>query len=95
MSSARWHVSKVPKNDIDSITIRGDHRKPYVQNYIREFGVRKCEANALVAAPQAGRQLCRNSILQHIPSEAVRTYNRKLTSARTQLQQALRDAISM
>ena len=25
-----------------------DHKKPYVQDYIREFGVRKREANALV-----------------------------------------------
>jgi hypothetical protein len=29
-----------------------DHRKLYVQNYIREFGVHKCEANALVVAPE-------------------------------------------
>ena len=28
-----------------------DYVKDYVQNYINEFGVRKCEANALVVAP--------------------------------------------
>src|SRR5262249_30706788 len=28
-----------------------DHNKPYVQDYIARFGVRKCEANALVVAP--------------------------------------------
>jgi hypothetical protein len=44
-----------------------DHRKPYVQTYIREFGVRKCEANPLVVTPEAGRQLCRDAILQYVP----------------------------
>ena len=44
-----------------------DHFKPYVQNYIAEFGVRKCEANALVVEPEIGRQLCRDAILEHIP----------------------------
>ena len=28
-----------------------DHNKDYVQDYIAEFGVRKCEANALVVEP--------------------------------------------
>jgi hypothetical protein len=70
-----------------------DHRKPYVQDYIRKFGVRKCEANALVVAPQAGRQLCRNSILQYIPSRAVRAYRAKLGSLRKQLRSELRAAI--
>jgi hypothetical protein len=36
-----------------------DHAKQYVQNYIAQFGVRKCEANALVVEPDVGRQLCR------------------------------------
>jgi hypothetical protein len=70
-----------------------DHRKPYVQNYIREFGVRKCEANALVVAPEAGRQLCRSAILRYIPARAVRAYQAKLGSVRKQLRSALRDAI--
>ena len=71
-----------------------DHRKPYVQTYIREFGVRKCEANPLVVTPEAGRQLCRDAILQYVPPpKAVRAYQAKLGSARKQLRSALRDAI--
>ena len=42
-----------------------DHDKRYVQDYIAEFGVRKCEANALVVEPEVGRQLCRDAILEH------------------------------
>jgi hypothetical protein len=35
-----------------------DHYKPYVQDYLRRFGAKKSEANALVVAPEAGRRLC-------------------------------------
>lgn len=35
-----------------------DHAKPYVQDYLRQFGARKVEANALVVEPKAARELC-------------------------------------
>jgi hypothetical protein len=72
-----------------------DHRKPYVQEYIREFGVRKCEANALVVAPQAGRQLCRDAILQYIPAGAVEDYESRLSDVRQEFRTALREALSI
>ena len=34
-----------------------DHKKPYVQSYLKRFGERKVEANALVARPEAGHEL--------------------------------------
>jgi hypothetical protein len=73
----------------------GDHAKAYVQNYIREFGVRKCEANALVVAPQAGRRLCRNAILQYVSAEAVKDHHEKLSEVRWELRDALREALSI
>ncbi len=39
----------------------------YVQEYLQEHGVRKCEANALVVAPAAGRELALQAINKHIP----------------------------
>jgi hypothetical protein len=36
-----------------------DHGKAYVQDYFRRYGARKVEANALVVAPELGRDLCR------------------------------------
>lgn len=45
-----------------------DHARPYVQNYMREFGERKVEANALVVAPQAARALCRDAIEKYLGS---------------------------
>ena len=43
-----------------------DHRKFYVQSYLKQFGVRKVEANALVVRPEAGRELCRQAILKYL-----------------------------
>jgi hypothetical protein len=62
-----------------------DHDHAYVQDYIREFGVRKCEANALVVEPEIGRDLCRQAILEHVPAEAVARYQRKLQRIRRRL----------
>jgi hypothetical protein len=71
-----------------------DHNKPYVQNYLMRFGARKVEANALVAAPEAGRALCRQAILRYVPETAITDYNRKLAALRGQLQQAVIDRMA-
>jgi len=71
-----------------------DHDKAYVQEYIAEFGVRKCEANALVVEPEVGRELCRNAILQHVPTDAAERYEQKLNRARGRLRKALRQRVS-
>jgi hypothetical protein len=39
-----------------------NHSLPYVQNYLRTIGPRKCEANAIVTTPDVARQLCRDAI---------------------------------
>ena len=67
-----------------------DHNKKYVQDYIERFGVRKCEANALVVVPEIGRKLCRDAILEFIPAGAPARYRRKLDRERAKLQQAIR-----
>jgi hypothetical protein len=72
-----------------------DHDKDYVQDYIAEFGVRKCEANALVVQPDIGRQLCRDAILEHISLNAVERYERRLKRLRKQLKDALRARLGL
>ena len=62
-----------------------DHRKPYVQNYIREFGARKVEANALVTRPEEGRQLCRDTILEYLPETAPEDYEKAIAPKRAEL----------
>jgi hypothetical protein len=67
-----------------------DHNKAYVQDYVRRFGPRKCEANALVVAPDVGRDLCRRAILEHVPAEAPESYADRLEIERDQLLVAIR-----
>jgi hypothetical protein len=66
-----------------------DHRKAYVQDYIRRFGVRKVEANALVVRPTEGRDLCRQAILAHVPADAVDRYNARLAVERERLRREI------
>ena len=68
-----------------------DHNKPHVQDYLREFGARKVEANALVAAPEAGRALCRKALLRYLPEDAPDTYRASLAEPRAELRQAVRE----
>ena len=42
----------------------------YVQNYLREIGERKCEANALVVIPPQARQLCKEAIENYLGDDA-------------------------
>jgi hypothetical protein len=66
-----------------------DHTKPYVQEYIRRYGVRKVEANALVVRPQEGRDLCRAAINQYVPETAPDDYRRALAPKREELHQII------
>jgi hypothetical protein len=66
-----------------------DHDKSYVQNYLREYGVRKVESDALLKTPEAGRELCRQAILKYVPASATRRYQKKLIPVRTELRREL------
>src|SRR5262249_25633725 len=67
-----------------------DFVKPYVQNYIAQFGARKAAATALGVAPQTGRRPCRDAILRHTPADAPAEHQRKLDRVRLQLRRAIR-----
>jgi hypothetical protein len=71
-----------------------DHFKLYVQNYLRRFGARKVEGNALVARPDEGRELCRQAILKYIPECAVEDYEARLGEVREELRQTIAARIS-
>jgi hypothetical protein len=66
-----------------------DHSKPYVQDYIRRFGVRKVEANALVTRPEAGRELCLDALMRYLPDDAPERYEERLLEPREQVRQAV------
>ena len=47
-----------------------NHFLPYVQDYLGKYGVRKCEANALVVKPDEGKELCKQVIEKHLGEDA-------------------------
>jgi hypothetical protein len=71
-----------------------DHDKPYVQNYLRRFGARKVEANALVVRPEQGRQLCRDAILRYVHDDGIDAYRRALATAREEARRAVAERMA-
>ena len=70
-----------------------DHHKPYVQDYLKKYGVRKCEANSLVVNVKAGRDLCRDAITSYVTEEAVEEYDLRINTAQDAVREALPAAL--
>ena len=75
-----------------------DHHLPYVQNYLYRHGVRKCEANALVTRPEAGRKLCEDAILRHLhkaigEAPVLAEYDQMLEEPRAELESRLKEVL--
>jgi hypothetical protein len=81
---------KYPLND----PRHNDHFQPYVQSYLEQFGARKCEANALVTRPGAGRELCQAAILRHVDQDGILEYDRNLASVRAELGALVRQKLA-
>ena len=64
----------------------GDHD---VQSYIARFGERKVEADALVARPDAGRDLCERAILKFIDLDGVEEFEEERRQKREEMRAAL------
>ncbi|MEK9206932.1 MAG: hypothetical protein AAB922_00480 [Patescibacteria group bacterium] len=58
-----------------------------VQDYIAEYGERKCEANALVVVPDAARDLCRDAIEEWLGNDALDRFEAKRETVRKTLQE--------
>jgi hypothetical protein len=59
-----------------------DHQKAYVQQYLRQYGSRKVEANAMVVRPEPSRALLRQTILRYLPEDASTRYQAALAPRR-------------
>jgi hypothetical protein len=55
-----------------------DHYSQNIQNYLREFGARKCEANALLRSPEAAEQILLNALDQYIEHEHLLEYQEQV-----------------
>ena len=49
----------------------------YVQEYLSEYGARKCEANALVVAPGSARDLCRQVIEGYLGVDSLERFQQR------------------
>jgi hypothetical protein len=59
---------------------------PFVRDYVAKYGVRKCEANALVVAPEQGRQLAEDAIVKYLRLDAISRFEAKRNKVRNQFQ---------
>jgi hypothetical protein len=66
-----------------------DHKHYYVQDYLRRFGARKVEANALVVRPKEGRMLCQQAILRYLPEDAITAYRERLAEVQEKVKIAV------
>jgi hypothetical protein len=66
-----------------------DHGKDYVQRYLKKFGARKVEANALVVRPEAGRQLCLDAIRRYIPDDLLEDFKARRAAAQEDAREAI------
>ena len=57
----------------------------YVQDYLAEYGARKCEANAIVPIPDIARDLCRGVIEDYIGAGALDRFEVKRQEIRDEL----------
>jgi hypothetical protein len=54
-----------------------NYNMPYVQDYLRTVGERKCEANAIVKQKEKGRELCRQIIEHYLGDGALERFRVK------------------
>lgn len=65
---------------------------PYVQEYLRNYGERKCEANVLVTTPDKAKKLMRDTIESYLGQDALSRYESKRERVRSNYQRLLRES---
>lgn len=53
-----------------------NYSMPYVQNYLRDIGERKCEANVIVTLPKIARDLCTEAIEKYLGTDALNRFSK-------------------
>lgn len=70
-----------------------DHAKAHVQQYLRKFGARKVEANALVVKPEVGKKLLLDTIAKYLDPNAPYAYEEIRRPHVTRLRNTLADML--
>ena len=64
---------------------------PYVQKYLKKYGIRKCEANAVVTMPESAQQLVRSAIEKYLGENALRRFAEKRQKVRDEFESFLEE----
>ncbi len=64
-----------------------------VQGYVKKYGKRKCEANAIVVAPKLGRQLLENYIEKYLGKDVHEKYWDKIMKRRKEIEALIEEKI--
>lgn len=66
-----------------------DHDKDYVQNWLKKYGAKKVEANALVTRPKKGRDLLQSTIEKYLGKDPEKKYEKNLEMERNKVKDSL------
>lgn len=64
---------------------------PYAQEYLKKYGVRKCEANAIVVLPEIAQDLVRSAIESYLGPDAIERFEDKREIVRDNLESFLEE----
>lgn len=62
-----------------------NYKMPYVQQYIKTFGIRKCEANAIVPMPNEARELVESTIVSFLGEDALSRFDKKMDDIKNEM----------
>lgn len=67
-----------------------DHNKPYVKNYIKKYGVRKCEANAVLKIRKIAQTHLVSNIIKYLGGNCFNEYNKDLNKNRHEVRHMMK-----
>src|SRR6185295_9920727 len=68
-----------------------NHNLPYLKQYLRKVGERKCEANSVVVIPEMGRQMYQDAIEKYLGGDAPRRFRQKRAAIREKIDDILEE----
>lgn len=85
---------------VAGLKTKGDHKGkphqnfklPYLQSYVKQFGVRKCEANAIVTTPAKARKLIKDEIESWLGVDAIKRFEKKREAIRKAYNEELKSS---
>lgn len=68
-----------------------NYHMEYLQSYLKQYGARKCEANAIVTMPNAARRLVRNAIEYYLGPDAEFRFLAKREAVKEEFENFMKD----